>query len=171
MKRTFIKLSFDLRRFDEQQYVFRLDQCQKQGIKFASLEQLGDTEENLRRVYELNKLCAKDIPGRGEFFTYEEFCERRYGAHYDPAGVIIALIGDNWIGMSATSHHSEKGFCFNEMTGVIQAYRRRGVALALKLLGIRFAKGTGVQKVFTIQDKENTSAISMNRKLGYTDVI
>lgn len=111
----------------------------------------------------------RDIPGRGEFSATDEFCQKRYGEHYDPSGVIIGVSEGDWIGMCATSNHSDKGFCLNEMTGVTKVYRRRGIALALKLMGIRYAKGVGAQKVYTIQDTQNSSAIAMNRKLGYVD--
>jgi len=55
------------------------------------------------------------------------------------------------------------------MTGVLRQYCRRGIALALKLLGIRFAKDCNVSTTDTIHDFENVAAIEMNRRLGYVD--
>ena len=133
------------------------------------MEELGDSEQNRRALYELNKTCSKDIPARGEFFPFDEFAERRFGASYDPAGAILALEGERWIGLSATSNWSQKDFAFNEMTGVLREYRRRGIALALKTLGIRYARRIGVSKVYTIHDFENLAAIEMNRVLGYVE--
>ena len=169
MDREFIKLVLDLATFEESNFSTELNECFAQGFEFTTMNELGDTEENRFHLYELNKLCSRDIPGRGEFFSYDEFCQRRYGEYYDPRGVAIGVTEGHWIGMCATSNHSDKGFCFNEMTGVINEYRRRGLALALKFMGIRYAKSVGVQKVFTIQDAQNSSAIAMNRKLGYVD--
>ena len=169
MTQKFIKLVLDLTTFDEDEFASEMGTYIEQGFEFKSMAELGDTEDNRVRLYELNKLCSNDIPGRGEFFTYEEFRTRRYGKHYDPKGAIIGIKQDEWIGMCATSNHSDEGFCFNEMTGVIRLYRRQGCAMALKLVGIRYAQQLGVQKIFTIQDTQNTSAIAMNRKLGYVD--
>lgn len=48
------------------------------GVSLASIAELGDTEQLRRRVYELNKECAADIPGRGQFFSYDEYIQRRF---------------------------------------------------------------------------------------------
>jgi len=62
---------------------------------------------------------------------------------YRPDGVALALEKAKWVGMSAATYHQQGNFVFNEMTGVLPAYRRRGIALALKLLVIRFARAVG----------------------------
>lgn len=110
MEREFIKLVLDLSIFDERPFASEIKSCMDQGISFSSIAELGDTEANRLRLYELNKLCSRDIPGRGEFFSYEEFSQRRFGEHYDPCGVIIGIFGNQWIGMCATSNHSAEVF-------------------------------------------------------------
>jgi hypothetical protein len=169
MTRRTVKLALDLKDFDDTPFRHSLKRCSEEGIQFTSMNELGDTERHRRKLYELNKTCSKDIPARGTFFTFDEFCDRRFGDTYDPAGALIAIDQDSWIGMAATSNHSERGFAFNEMTGVLREYRRRGIALALKLLSIRFASSLPVRWVYTIQDIENTAAIDMNLRLGYQD--
>lgn len=169
MSRPIIKLRLDLAGFDEEEFLPILRRCEKDGISFVTMEQLGDTRANRYALYELNKLCSKDIPGRGPFFDYPEFVRRRFGNSYDPSGVILALHEPRWVGLSATSNWSQKDFAFNEMTGVVRDYRRRGIALALKLYGIRYARGLGVSKICTFHDFENVAAIEMNRRLGYVD--
>lgn len=169
MNRETVKLALDLRIFDETPFLPILNRCLHKGYQFTSIEDVGDTETHRLKLYELNKTCSADIPARGEFFSFEEFAARRFGKSYDPSGVFIALDQDVWIGMAATSNHSSKGFAFNEMTGVLREFRKSGIAISLKVLGIRYAKSLGVEWVYTIHDAENVAAIAMNRRLGYRD--
>jgi RimJ/RimL family protein N-acetyltransferase len=157
--------SFDAARFDE--YVRR---CRYAGIRLATLAELGDTPQHRRALYELNKECSADIPDRGEFYTFDEYLgERIENDSYDPRGVVIALDDDAWCGLSATSDHRSDGFVFNEMTGVTAAYRGRGISIAMKTLGIGFARLCDVGKIRTVHHPNNKSAIGMNRRLGYVD--
>lgn len=55
------------------------------------------------------------------------------------------------------------------MTGVLKEYRRRGIATALKVLSIEFARSLGVSVIYTVHAAANIAAIAMNRRLGYTD--
>jgi hypothetical protein len=83
--------------------------------------------------------------------------------------VVIALDGDMWCGLSATSDHRSSGFVFNEMTGVKAAYRGRGISIAMKTLGIGFARICDVDRIRTVHHPGSKSAIAMNRRLGYVD--
>jgi GNAT superfamily N-acetyltransferase len=56
---------------------------------------------------------------------------------------------------------------FNEMTGVRASHRRRGIATAMKVLGIRFARSAGARWLYTVHDVRNSDAIELNRRLGY----
>ncbi len=59
------------------------------------------------------------------------------------------------------------GNAHNDMTGVRREYRGRGIALALKLLAIRFARSVGAQEITTSNDSLNAPMLAVNRKLGY----
>ena len=156
--------------FDETPFVSALETCESAGIRFETLESLGDTAENRRNLYDLNKECSADIPARGDFYTLEEYIDFRFNrVAYDPKGVILALDQPSWVGLSISSNWDSKGFFFNEMTGVLPDYRRRGIATAMKLLGIRFAISCGVETIYTIHDLANDPAIQMNRQLGFVD--
>ena len=165
-----VKLQLDVDAFDLARFQPYVDRCRASGIRLTTLSELGDTPEHRRALYELNKECSADIPQRGEFFTYEEFHRRRFDAPgYDPRGVVLALDGDAWIGMAATSDHRVSGFVFNEMTGVRAPYRRRGISVAMKTYGIGFPGLCGVSTVRTFHHPLNVSAIAMNRAMGYVD--
>jgi len=140
------------------------------GVSLASIAELGDTEQLRRLVYELNKECAADIPGRGEFFSYDEYIQRRFAADgYQPEGAILALDGDALIGLCVISYVPGREWAFIEMTGVRRSHRRRGLATALKTAAIRQARGWGVSTVRTVHHRGNTPIITANRVLGFLD--
>jgi RimJ/RimL family protein N-acetyltransferase len=166
--RHFFRSTLDLQRFDAAPFQPAIDNAQAGGITFTSLAALGDTEATRRRVYELNKLTAADIPGRGPFFSFEEYQQRRFGhAGYRAEGVILALDDGQSVGLTQVSIHPKDHFAFNEMTGVIREYRGRHIAQALKLLAIGYAQAQQMPVLRTFNDSANMPILAMNRKLGY----
>ncbi|MER5757412.1 GNAT family N-acetyltransferase [Streptomyces sp. NPDC002088] len=165
-----VKLELDASTFDAARFERYLERCRSAGIRLTTLADLGDTPPHRRALYELNKECSADIPGRGEFYTFDEYLKRRIEVpSYDPRGVVVALDGDTWCGLAATSDWRTAGFVFNEMTGVRTPYRSQGLSVAMKTYGIEFARLCGVDKIRTVHHPENMTAIEMNRRLGYVD--
>lgn len=86
---------------------------------------VGDTAEHRRALYDLDRACSADIPGRGKFYTFDAYlAERIDTATYHPEGVVLALDGGTWIGMAATSLQAE-GHALSEMTGALAGHRGR----------------------------------------------
>lgn len=165
-----VKLELDVRRFDARRFEPYVERCVQCGLRLTTLADLGDTAGNRRLLYELNKECAADIPGRGEFHAFDEYLQERIDVpSFDPRGVVIALDGAEWIGMAATSDRRSSGFVFNEMSGVKADYRGQGVATAMKTSGIGFAGLCGVDRIRTVHHAANARAVAMNRRLGYLD--
>lgn len=156
-----VRLMLDLSSFDAASFP------ETQGeLAFTTLAELGDTAEHRRKLYELNKTCAADIPERGEFYSFEEYLAVRIEVPgYDAAGVVVALDGTEWVGFSMTS--IRPGFAFSEMTGVLAQYRGRGISLALKVLAIEFARKSGRRWLRAFHHPANAAAIGMNRRLGF----
>ncbi|WP_322620591.1 GNAT family N-acetyltransferase [Streptomyces acidicola] len=165
-----VKLHLDVDAFDLARFQPYVDTCRTSGIRLTTLSELGDTPEHRRALYELNKECSADIPQRGAFHTYDEYHRRRFEAPgFDPRGVVLALDGEAWIGMAASSDQRASGFVFNEMTGVRAPYRGRGISVAMKTYGIGFPGICGVSTARTVHHPLNVSAIAMNRSMGYAD--
>ena len=170
MTPRWVKLELDIRNFDAERFTEYVDRCQATGIRLATLAELGDTAAHRRALYELNKECSADIPDRGEFYTFEEYVECRIDVtSFDPRGAVIALDDGQWCGLAVTSDHRSAGYVFNEMTGVRAAYRRRGISVAMKTIGIGFASLCGVDRIRTVHHPSNVAVIEMNRRLGYVD--
>ncbi|MEV6162450.1 GNAT family N-acetyltransferase [Streptomyces sp. NPDC052052] len=168
MTRHWVTLELDVDTFDADRFQPYVTRCHDEGIRLTTLAELGDTPEHRCALYELNKECSADIPERGAFYSFDEYTELRLEVpSYDPRGVVIAQDGEAWIGMAATSAHGD--IAFNEMTGVRAGYRGRGLALAMKTFGMEFVRTCGARRVRTVHHPAHTSAIAMNRTLGFVD--
>ncbi len=99
---------------------------------------------------------------------FEAFTQRIFGAAgYRPELQYIAADGDTWVGLALTQPTPETNSLYNNITGVLPAWRGRGIAQTLKLLVIRAAIGRGVAYLRTNNDSENAPMLAINRKLGY----
>ena len=166
--RHFFRSTLDLQTFDEAPFQASIQIAHAQGIRFTTLAALGDTPEMRHRVYELNKVTAADIPGRGPFFSFDEYEQQRFGQpSYRAEGVIVALKDEEWVGLKQVSLHVDVHRAFDEMTGVLRPYRGHQIAQALKLHAIRYAKAQHMSRLSTFNDAANEPMLRINRKLGY----
>ena len=157
-----VRLTLDLRTVD------RAAPPAVPGVAVTSLERWGDTPAHRRSVYELNRTCSADIPERGEFFAYEEWEQLRLegpGTRLD--GLVLALDGTVPVGLCQLTAPPGRAWAFVEMTGVLRAYRRRGVAAAMKARAFDAARGWGCTEVRTFHHPANLPAISANLALGF----
>lgn len=165
-----VKLELDVRTFDAATFGPVVQRCLEAGTALTTLAALGETDQHYQALYDLNKECSADIPGRGPFYTFSEYMKERVEVpSFDPLGVVVALDRDEWIGMAATSDHRRHGYVFNEMTGVRAGHRGNGIALTMKVRGVDYARACGVPTIRTVHHAANHRAIAMNRRLGYVD--
>ncbi len=171
---AWVRLELDVRRFEEGPHAWALRRAEEDGVVLTTMAALGDTEEHRHALWALNRECAADIPGRGGFPTYDEYVEDRLAVpDYRPDGVVVALDGERWVGLSATSLRTDAElgagrYAFNEMTGVLRSHRRHGLGTAMKLHGIRFVRARRYRTLRTLHHPANTAAIAMNLRLGFT---
>ncbi len=159
----------DLEAFDESPFLPAIKGLEADGLCIFSLADLYDTRPARRRLYELNRVTALDIPGEEEdWMSFEDFeqviCSSSW---YRPEGQLIAAFGDEWAGLSAVKLIPESQVAYNLMTGVLAPYRGRKIAQALKLAAIRYARQSGARYIRTHNDSLNAPMLAINRKLGY----
>ncbi|RPJ41081.1 MAG: GNAT family N-acetyltransferase [Chloroflexi bacterium] len=159
----------DLDQFDETPFSDCIATLSASGIRFYSLADFDNTVEARRKLYEVNTITVLQIPGsRGEMPTFEQFEKEVAGSEwFNPEGQLLAADGEQFIGLSAVRLYPESRSSYNLMTGVLEAYRGRKIALALKLLAIRYARSCGAKTMRTHNDSRNAPILAINRKLGY----
>ncbi len=155
--------------FDERPFADAIDAARVAGFRFLTMAEVGNSTGMQRQVYDLNRRTSGDIPGAAApFAPFEDFKGYVFGARwYRPEGQILAFHVDRLIGFTDVGYVAHTNSAYNMMTGVDRAYRGRGIALALKLLAIRYARTTGAALIRTNNDSENAPVLALNRKLGY----
>jgi GNAT superfamily N-acetyltransferase len=156
----------DLATFDETPYLPDMAALEAEGIRFCTLADFPDTPATRRKLYELN---APHDPGSdGTNLSYTEFEHFIIGASwFRPAGQLLAVEGEAWVGMAAVSLDPEKCRAYNEFTGVLEAYRGRKIARALKVKAARYARENGAQTLVTDNHSLNAPILAINQKMGY----
>ncbi len=168
-----VEMMFDLRTWDEQRYASILQSLRDEGFEFTNMAELGDNQENRRKLYALNNAAAATDPGsRGiaPWASFEEF-ERDVcnASWYHPDSQIVAIDthSGEWAAMSAITVFEGSDHAYNLFTGTDLRYRGRKLAQAVKSLALRKSREFGVDTVRTSHTAENAPMIAIDTKLGY----
>jgi GNAT superfamily N-acetyltransferase len=123
------------------------------------------------KLHALVQSISEDIP-RPEQFTPVSFEQwsafEMKSPNLVPEGYMIAKDGDKYVGMSTVwkAQKDPKGL-YQGLTGVMREYRGRGIAVALKLKVIEFARNNKYEKLKTWNDSTNGPMLGINVKLGF----
>ncbi len=134
-----------------------------EGIRIVTLAERPDLVDAL---YPVGAEAAEDIPGVPGRPTYEQWRAIDIDRPTrDPKFFYIALAGDGPVGYAMLDDHGRDAF--HGLTAVARAWRRRGVATALKQTQIVAAKQAGYRRLVTSSEERNEPMRNLNAKLGY----
>ncbi|MGZ4394668.1 MAG: N-acetyltransferase family protein [Gaiellaceae bacterium] len=137
----------------------------------VELTTLAEHPELLRGVYELALEAEPDVPSTEaiELPPFEEWQRSEFGwALKQPEAVFVATTPREVVG-AATLDLRDGGLALHMGTSVRRAWRRRGLARALKSAQIAWAKGAGYSRLETRNDSRNTPILRLNESFGYTE--
>jgi GNAT superfamily N-acetyltransferase len=145
------------------------DALTRLGLRPFTLLEAGRGPRARRALYELVRLGVVDDPGEGTgFVSFERFDAELFGPFYWrwADAQHLAADGARWVGLVnlqlRTAERAEMG-----ITVVRRAYRRRGVARALKVLALGCAQERGVTRVTTWNHVGNIPILRLNASLGF----
>jgi GNAT superfamily N-acetyltransferase len=166
LKQHWIYWELALDSFQEAPFLPVLHQAQARGIRFLTLADAGNTPEAQRKLYDLNRQTSLEAPGEDSFPSFDEFVRDIVrAAWFRPDSQIVAAHGERWVGLGAVGIDGQRAF--NAFTGVERAYRRQGLALALTLLTIRYARQHNATRLEVFNDSRNTPMFKLQERLGY----
>jgi GNAT superfamily N-acetyltransferase len=169
-----IAMALDLAVFDDRPYEEVIAKLEGEGVRFTTMEALGNTEEAQHKLYILNDTTSITEPGRdGEhsWVSFEDFQKKVCQADwYRPGGQIVAIdtTTGTWAAMSAITRFEGNDYAYNLFTGVDVHYRGRKLGQGVKVLALRYARDVlKVNMVRTHHNTLNLPMIAIDRKLGY----
>lgn len=137
-----------------------------EGIRFSTLARENATDATLRQIYELDRQVSADVPQwAGEMPPYDRYAQNLLAG--DPEGAMLAWDGDSLAGFAFSTVEEDGETGYTDFLGVARYYRGKGLALALKLRTIGWARSRGLRRLRTHNNAASTSIVALNRKLGF----
>ena len=141
------------------------------GIEVVTLaEELAKDPEALRKVYAFDALVSLDTPRLDPHTTpeYDVWRSHATGPWFLPEAFFLAKDGDAIVGQSDLGKsEAEPDLLYTGFTGVRREYRGRGIAWALKLRALTWAKERGYRKVRTWNSTRNAQMLGINVALRF----
>jgi GNAT superfamily N-acetyltransferase len=133
----------------------------------AELQGCPGWEELLLELYNAVQLDVPDIDPPSAV-TMEQFRQGQFfTGTLPPDAQFIALDGDRWIGLTGFSKPSQPDWAWTGLTGVLPQYRGQGMATALKLRALTYARAMGWKRISTMNASTNRPMLAINEKLGF----
>jgi len=163
----------EVRDFDHARFAQVGERIAQRGIAITTLDQERARGAGwLSRLYDLHVTLTREIPlpwppdpdpGVAWF--------ERYAIHLPtsmPEAFFIAKDGERYVGESFL-HRVEQapGDLSQRATGIRGAYRGSGLAVALKLATIAYARQHGFERIWTGVESHNPGMLAINAKLGF----
>ena len=170
VEQTEIESRLDLLSFDPEAFAGDLLRTKETGIVIRSYAEMAAERDIQRELFELVMPLEADVPWPDPFTPPEfEHWNRRMleNPNLLPEGYSIALDGDRMVGMSNLWNGEAVKDIWTGLTGVLREYRGRGVATALKVAVLTWAKGAGMAGTRTWNSEQNAAMRGINRRLGF----
>jgi len=132
----------------------------------------ADRPELIHGIYDVAIEASADIPGdeEDEIEPFEDWLahEMQAGPGDRPEATFVAVAEGEVVGYSKFSvAPGNTTVAHHDLTGVKRAWRRRGVARALKQAQIVWAKREGFERLETRNEERNAPIRKLNAEFGY----
>lgn len=160
----------DVTTFDETNFVGALEKVRQAGIQILSVRELKEIDPDyIAKLHETEWIIEQDVPSPDPTIkqSVESFEKAIIGNPSLPFEAwFIAVDNGQYVGMSNVQRTGNPKKFDTGLTGVLRSHRRMGIATALKLHAIRFAKKEGIELIET-ENEENNPMYQLNVQLGF----
>jgi ribosomal protein S18 acetylase RimI-like enzyme len=134
-----------------------------EGIEIHSRSERPDVAEGMFEVY---VEAVPDVPGAPTGESYESWRAREIDRpSRSPELSFVAFAGDEVVGYAVIDVRGDEGH--HGFTAVKPAWRRRGIATALKQAQIEAATSMNLTRLVTGSEERNVPMRTLNHRLGY----
>ncbi|HET6317721.1 MAG TPA: GNAT family N-acetyltransferase [Chloroflexota bacterium] len=161
----------DLQAFDPARFSQAIARVEQQGVEITTHAALGSSTESMSKLFDLQLAVREDVPiPTGEErqpLVYEEWLENHNHPTRVDEGYFVAVADGRYVGVSSLWQSPEADTIRTGLTAVRREYRRRGIALALKVRALSFAKAAGYRRTVTDNASINQPMLAINHQLGF----
>jgi GNAT superfamily N-acetyltransferase len=161
----------DVAAFDFAPYAGKVEAVEAAGFAIKNLKELESDPQHRRKAYQVFTEARADVP-RPEPATeigFEDWEKWVFGSNYFlPEGNLYAV--DNSTGEYVAQSNlwkTDGDHLHVGLTGTRRDYRRKGLALALKLRAMEFAKEYGTPELRTGNEQNNQAMLAINERMGF----
>ncbi len=175
-----VDTSLDVQRFDPSPYAEEAKQLTATGIHIKSLAELMESDPTWeQKLYELQSVARRDIPRKpgvqATDISIDQWRRQTFTGELRPKLWMVAVqdgidengaeyigTGNLWV-RDPAGEVGDNGFL-----GVLQPYRRRGIARVLKVALVRAAQQEGL-RVINTGNETNNPMLQLNLQLGFVE--
>ncbi len=160
----------DLSWFEPSQYRGQLRSME--GVEIVTRAQEIEVRSELNSMlHELAATLMKDVPLPGKYTPVSLELFRQWTLESPGAlseGYFLATKGGEYVGQCVLQRQlGMEGSLEHGLTGVRREFRRHGLAMALKVRALEWAKEAGYRTVRTWNDSANRGMLAINERLGF----
>lgn len=164
--------SLELNTVKVSQFSGYLVKAASSGVEISNLaRELKEDPDCYLKLYRLNQEVRADDPSPEPYtpLSYEQWlASDMKDPGLIPEAYVIAKHGSEYVGVSTVRRREKDPRALEQLlTGVKREYRGKGVAFAMKLRVIEFARKNGYERIKTEFASTNASMMGINMKLGF----
>ncbi len=162
----------DVAAFDPTPFAGAPARVAAQGITLSTLaEERARDPAALTAIFDLFLVCSRDVPEIDPVtdVPYDYFLTNEVeGPDGLPDGFFLAKDGGRYVALSNLySSERDPSVIHQGLTGVHPAYRGRGLAMALKLRTVEYARDRGKRQIRTWNNTLNRPMLRINEAMGF----
>lgn len=157
--------------FDPGPYAGLEPKLASEGILIKTVRELEPDPDRDRKLFELYCEAEQDVPHEELQIEPPGFAEWLDWGLNDPSvlqdGYLVAVHGDEYVGLREVGTYADRESLLGSLLGVRRAYRKRGIALALQVRNIAYAREHGYRLLKDCTAIQNAPMQALFTRLGF----
>lgn len=168
MREQMVRL--EVSRFDAARFADKVEGVRAQRVEIVTLDALRERDPDCEReLWDLDWRIHQDVPAPEPHArqSFESFRSSLRAPGFLSDGYFVAVDGGRYVGLTNLLRaKADPATLGAGLTGVVRSHRRRGIATALKVRAVEYARSVGAAAIETGNEEDNPMA-ALNAALGF----